>query len=382
MKKQRGCAFFKGLIKNAKGTEKMIKNFHANCLPVLIGSLPMENHAKAIKLVYKYTPEIPLWVQLPVFKEEGMLAQFLPGMPGLTIENDKSFIDTAGNNFDNELVSFYEDYIAVTEGLGDLLSSRFALTTDTATGFFELIKQTKTLSNTLIAVKGQITGPITFCTGVNDQNGRAIFYNEQIRDAAVKLLAMKSKWQVRQLSQLGCPVMIFFDEPAIAGFGSSAFISISRDEVLKCFEETFEAVHSEGGLVGIHVCANADWSLVLESSADIVSFDAYSFFDRFILYPEQIKRFMDSGRILAWGIVPTSNTEDIDRETTDSLISKWEDKAAQIELLGIDRSQILAQSLITPSCGTGSLNIEHAIKVLDLTKEVSKQLRNKKIRRK
>ena len=86
---------------------------------------------------------------------------------------------------------------------------------------------------------------------------------------------------------------------------------------------------------------------------------------------------MNSGRILAWGIVPTSNAEDIDRETTDSLISKWEDKAAQIELLGIDRSQILAQSLITPSCGTGSLNIERAIKVLDLTKEVSKRLRNK-----
>ena len=354
----------------------MIKNFQANCLPVLIGSLPMDNHAEAIKLVYKYTPEIPSWVQLPLLKEEGMLAQFLPGMPGLTIENDRYFINTAGNNFDDLLVSFYEDYIAVTEGRADLLSSRFALTTDTAMGFFELIKQTKTLPNPLVAVKGQITGPITFCTGVHDQKGRAIFYNEQIRDAAVKLLAMKSKWQVRQLSQFKCPVMIFFDEPGLAGFGSSAFISISRDEILKCFEETFEAVHSEGGLVGIHVCANADWSLVLESSADIVSFDAYSFFDRFILYPEQIKRFMDSGRILAWGIVPTSNAEDIDRETTDSLVSKWEDKAGQIELFGIDRSQILAQSLITPSCGTGSLNIEHAVKVLDLTKEVSKRLRN------
>jgi len=55
----------------------MIENFQANCLPVLIGSLPMDNHAEATKLVYKYTPEIPLWVQLPVFKEEGMLAQFL-----------------------------------------------------------------------------------------------------------------------------------------------------------------------------------------------------------------------------------------------------------------------------------------------------------------
>ena len=34
----------------------------------------------------------------------------------------------------------------------------------------------------------------------------------------------------------------------------------------------------EGGLVGVHVCANTDWSLVLDSSADIVSFDAYALF--------------------------------------------------------------------------------------------------------
>ena len=353
----------------------MIENFQANCLPVLIGSLPMDNHAEATKLVYKYTPEIPLWVQLPVFKEEGMLAQFLSGMPGLTYENDRYFIDTLGEGFNESLVAFYEDYIAVTEGQDDLLSSRFALTTDTAAGFFELIKQAKISASSPVAVKGQITGPITFGTGVKDQNGKAIFYSEHVRDAAVKLLAMKSRWQARQLSQFKCPVIIFFDEPGLAGFGSSAFISISRDEVLKCFEETFEAVHAEGGLAGIHVCANADWSLVLESSADIVSFDAYSFFDKFILYAEQIKRFIDSGRILAWGIVPTSNAEDIESETIDSLISKWEDKVGQIEALGIDRSQIIAQSLITPSCGTGSLSMDHAIKVLDLTKQVSKRLR-------
>jgi len=354
-----------------------MENFQANSLPVLIGSLPLSDHEEAIKLVFENTPEIPLWVQLPVYKEEGMLEQFLPGMPGLTIEKDRVFIDTDVENFDNDLIKFYEDYMAVVEGSIDLNNSGFVLKKDTARGFFVLMEYLKAINNQPTAVKGQITGPLTFGTGVHDRNGKAIFYDERIRDAAVKLLALKAKWQVKRLSKFGRPVLIFFDEPALAGFGSSAFISISRDEVTKCFEEVIEAVHSEGGLAGIHVCANADWSIVFESSADIVSFDAYSFFDRFILYPEHIKKFIESGKILAWGIIPTLRAEDIEKETADSLVAQWENKARQVEGLGIDMAIIQTQSLITPSCGTGSLSLDLAQKVLRLTKDVSGRLRSK-----
>ncbi|WP_232367070.1 hypothetical protein [Desulfocicer vacuolatum] len=35
------------------------------CLPLLVGSLPMEDHQKATGLMLEHTPEIPLWVQLP-----------------------------------------------------------------------------------------------------------------------------------------------------------------------------------------------------------------------------------------------------------------------------------------------------------------------------
>ncbi len=355
----------------------MIKNFQANGLPALIGSLPMDNHAEAVKLVFRYTPEIPLWVQLPVYKEEGMIAQFLPGLPGLVVEKERAYIDTGAGAFGEDLLKFYEDYMAVLEGEGELSGSRFVLTEDTAGGFFEFTKQLKAVSVPPVAVKGQITGPVTFCTGLNDQDGKAIFYDEQIRDAAVKLLALKARWQVRELSKFEVPVIIFFDEPALAGFGSSAFIGISSDEVEKCFKEVIKAVHSEGGIAGIHVCANCDWSLVLGSSADIVSFDAYSFFDRFILYADHIKKFMESGGILAWGIVPTSKAEDVEKETVDSIVIKWENEVRDLEALGFERSKILAQSLITPSCGTGSLSLENATKVLRLTREVSDRLRKK-----
>ncbi|MEA3434987.1 MAG: hypothetical protein U9R43_00880, partial [Thermodesulfobacteriota bacterium] len=155
----------------------------------------------------------------------------------------------------------------------------------------------------------------------------------------------------------------------------SEFTSISHDDISNCFGEVIEAVHSEGGLAGVHVCANTDWSVVLESPVDIVSFDAYSFFDKFILYPDLIKKFIEAGKILAWGIVPTGNPEDIEKETTDSLVTQWEDKVREIEALGVDRAKILEQSLITPSCGTGSLSIDLAKKVLRLTAEVSDRLK-------
>jgi methionine synthase II (cobalamin-independent) len=358
-----------------KGDSAMAQNFRAKCLPVLIGSLPLDDHGKAIKLVLKYTPEIPIWVQLPVFKEEGMIAQFLPGFPSIAIENDKVFINTADENFDENLLKFYEDYMAVIEKETDLYNSRFVLQPDTAGGFFALFDHIHTLSTPLNAVKGQITGPITFCTGLKDQNGRAIFYNDQVKDAAVKLLALKAAWQARRLSTLGCPVIIFIDEPALAGFGSSEFISITREEITMCLTEVIEAIHGEGGLAGIHVCANTDWAMVLESSVDIVNFDAYSYFDKFILYPDQIVKFFKSGCILAWGIVPTLNAEDIERETTDSLLAKWENRSRKIEELGIARSDILAQSLITPSCGAGSMRVDHAIKVLQITRQISENLR-------
>ncbi|MBA4366370.1 MAG: hypothetical protein C0403_01880 [Desulfobacterium sp.] len=352
----------------------MTTNFSADSLPALIGSLPLDDHRRAIDLVMEYSPEIPLWVQLPCFPEEGMMSQFLPGMPGLKTVGNKTIIHTADPDFGPELLLFYEEYLAVTGGEIDLFDSRFELTPRTAAGFFEFMRKLDEIKIQPKALKAQITGPITFGIGMTDQDGRAIFYDDQLRDVMVKLLAMKARWQVRQLKKYGLPVILFFDEPGLTGFGSSAFISITKEDIAACFQEVFDAVHAEGGLAGVHVCANAEWSLILDSPADIVSFDAYAYFDKFVLYADDIRNFMAKGKILAWGIVPTLNAEDLEKETTESLTSLWKERASQIEALGIDSAVIKAQSLITPSCGTGSLSLAQAEKVLRITREVSRNI--------
>ncbi len=353
----------------------MESNFLPRCLPALIGSLPLTDHARACQLVLEYTPQIPLWIQLPANKEEGMVAQFMPGLPGICATADRVYIDTDQADFENEILKYYEDYMAVADGDADLSASRFSLSAETARGFFVFIDSLKDIDSAPAAVKGQVTGPFTFCTAIGDQNRRAIIYDEQLKDVAVKLLALKSRWQVQQLKQFDCPVIIFLDEPGLAGFGSSEFISISRDEIAGSLAEVIDGVHAEGGLAGVHVCANTDWALVLDSAADVVSFDAYAYFDRFILYAEQIKAFLDAGKIIAWGMVPTLNPDELEKATSASLVDQWHQKAEQVQNLGIDADQLIAQSLITPSCGAGSLSVDQAVKVLQLTREVSEQIR-------
>jgi len=353
----------------------MATRFEGSCLPCLIGSLPLTDYVQAAGLVWEYTPEIPLWVQLPKVSGESITHQFAAGMPGLAQEAGRAFIDTAEPRFDQNLLSFYEEALALEGAAADLDRSRFAMAPGSARGFFEIIAQAVRRAPPPVAMKGQIIGPVTFGTSLCDRHGKAIFYDPQLRDASVRLLALRARWQVRRLSALGLPVLLFIDDPAVTGFGSSIYIGLSREDILQGLGAVIDAVHLEGGLAGVHVCANTDWTLILDSAADILSFDAYAYFDQFVIYRDAIRRFVERGGLMAWGLVPTLSPEDLERETTDSLFAQWQSKSDQVARLGIDRQRLIAQSLITPACGMGTLSVDLALKALRLTRELSNRIR-------
>jgi hypothetical protein len=247
----------------------------------------------------------------------------------------------------------------------------------TGKGFFHFLERVDKNPGRFAALKGQVTGPITFCTAVKDERERDIFYNDQLRDAAVKRLAMNARWQAKEFAGRGAIPIVFLDEPALAGFGTSAYITITRADVQACIDEIVQEIHAESGLAGVHVCANTEWDLLLDTSIDIISFDAFSYFDKFILYPKAIKAFLGRGGIRAWGIVPTGDADLIAQQTSDGLTEKLAGQIRQVTKLGIPEETVTAQSFVTPSCGTGSLDPASATRVLELTKAVSEKIRNR-----
>ncbi len=354
--------------------------FRADGLPVLIGSVPLANHQEAMDWIIAATPEIPLWPQLPSNPLERMLPQFVEGVPCVVEENPEDpegriSFDKLRPEFESEMLAFYEDYLKVNENLEVLSQSRFQVSPERAAGLYLFAEKLATMTG-LSAVKGQVTGPFTMLTGIKDANGKAGYFDDTIRDIVVKAISMKAAWQVQLLAQKSAkPVLMFIDEPALAGLGSSQFISVDSDELRGVLDEVAGAIHKVGGLAGIHVCANTDWSLLLKSKIDILSFDAYEFFDRVAPLKSEVFSYLDRGGIIAWGGIPTAKAEDINKETSESLVAMWEEQMESFVGPGRSKSDLLSQTLITPSCGTGSLAPEVASRVLELTKSVAATLR-------
>jgi methionine synthase II (cobalamin-independent) len=355
-----------------------VKKITANGLPTLIGSLPAANHQQALEWILEATPQIPLWPQLPAIPQERMLNQFIEGIPGIIEAEENTYFDISTDVFNEAQLSFYEDYLKISEDPGGLLASRFKSSSERAAGLYLLVEKANEIGGQLSAVKGQVTGPFTMLTGISDTAKKLGYYDPTFRDIVVKGIAMKAAWQVAYMKEaFNVPVILFIDEPALAGLGSSSFISVSVDDISQDLAEVTEAIHLSGGLAGVHVCANTDWNILLTSDIDILSFDAYSFFDRFITCKSLIHDFLDRGSSIAWGIIPTAEPEHVEKETCESLVNRWEEQADLLSGGKWDANSLLKQTIITPSCGTGSLSPELALKVLRLTKEVSQELRKK-----
>ena len=331
-----------------------------------IGSFPHREETEAFPLILENFPHIPFWPQLPKRSFlEGMVVQYSEGFPALEwdLREQKVWIDTSPG-FDKAVERFYQ---WIEEGNLE----PFRITEDFAKGLRIVeVLASGTHQKRIDYIKGQITGPITFGLSLTDQEQKSIFYDPTFRDILVKHLSAKARWMERKFNDLlpGAKTIIFFDESFLSAFGS-AFSSLNREGVISSLNECFSSVK---GLKGVHCCGNTDWSLLLETNLDILSFDAYGYLETVSLYPEALKIFLERGGILAWGIVPTS--EEILKETSESLVSRFRKGEEVFLKKGIDPI-LLRRAILTPSCGTASLPVPLAERACRLTAELSERLR-------
>lgn len=354
----------------------MSGKFEPRLLATTLGSLPHLDVARATSLLLDYTPEIPAWVQFPRLGES-MLRQFNDGLPGIVTAGGSYYFDTSRPDFEEALADFYTLYLAVTEELDGEALETLAIPEERARGFYELERQLPLRSRRPVDVKGQVTGPFTLGTNLIDQDFRAAYYDERLRDVVVKLVGLKARWQVRRLRRL-CPrVVIFLDEPGLLGFGSAQYISISREDVVRDLNEVAAAVHEEGALIGVHCEENTDWSLLMSSDLDILDFDAYGHLQSVVLYPADLAAFISRGGSLGWGLVPTLDREAAAAETAEGLAARFEQGLDELEDRGLPRDLLRRRALITPSCGAGTLTPELAERVLELLRDLSLLLRRR-----
>ena len=324
-----------------------------------IGSLPHRDMGEALDLVFKSLPDCPHWPQLQSLRyTEKMEVQPVEGLPGLKHVPEKKsvYVDTGAGQ--DQLAGFYEKAVAAEAGHA---LDEFSLSPEYAEGFHAFIKRLSALGKRLALVKAQLIGPFSFGFTIKDQDGRAILYHPVWGDVCMKQLALKSRWQIKRLQEQADRVLFFLDEPMLSAYGSTAMLTVSREEVVTRLDQVIEPLRAQGAIVGLHCCGNTDWGLVMESKLDVLNFDAYNFGSTLAIYAQETVRFLKRGGWLAAGIIPTS--EAIDKEDESSLLQKLHDWIAEMDRAGVDRELVAKRLIITPACGLGTLSKEQAEKI-------------------
>ena len=307
--------------------------------------------------------DIPFWPQLPRLSYyEDMYVQASEHFPGIILDIQNQTLAFSTDKFIVEIeeaLSRFDDpvYFDISEQYSDVYHR-----------FLNLDLSGRP------AIRGQLEGPISFGMNVLDQDKRPILFDDTVRPFMYEFMAKRINVQLERLKKLNPNAFMFIDEPglqflfsALSGYDSSA----ARDDVAE-FLSMIERPK------GIHLCGNPDWDFLLNQDMDILSLDVYLNGEIFSRYAKSIKKFLENGGVIVWGIVPT-NFEPFEAESHNSLICQLESIWSILDKNGIDRDFLLSKSLISPATcclvnPDGEKTVEKAFQVVS---QVSATLRDK-----
>lgn len=336
-----------------------------------VGSLPHTSPASAVQLILDSLEGAPHPPQLPFADpREQMWIQFSEGLPRfrVDVESLSYAFDTSGDPLP-DVEEFYTHYMAVIDGG---TADAFDIGATYAQGIRIFQDRIRLEGKKRPLIKVQVTGPLSFALTVTDEQKRPIFYHPVFKDVAVKGMGLKAVRLLEMFKPLAENVVVIFDEPSMSAYGSSAFLGVSKTDVIESLDEVIELVAERGGIPGVHCCGNTDWGILMETTARIINFDAVDYMDTMAIYGPQVNRFLSRGGVLSWGAV--SNTPDIENETAADVIERIERGMKSLQAVGVDRDAMTRRMMVTPACGCASLTLSQTEKVYGILAQLDTML--------
>src|SRR5574344_1673393 len=369
----------KKLKKKNKRDYQMLQYSDLKLEGMAIGSLPHKDSEEAMSLVKECFLNIPFWSQLTKkSKKEDMMIQYWENMPSFSFDAVGNVVlDSESDEFYSNLESFFLDYEDVISENDLTKLEKYGISPEyssTFRPFLNLLKNGK-----YKYAKGQIVGPFTLATSLTDKNKKCAIYDETLAEIIVKTLTLKAIWQVKKMNECSSSTqpIIFIDEPSLSQIGTSAFLTISEQNVVDMLKSVVDEIHKFGGIVAIHCCGKCDWSIPIKSGIDIVNLDAVNYSKNLSLFYEDIQCLFARGGKLAWGVIPTLDKKLLENMSIDDAVENFEHSVKYLTEKGINEKLIIDNSIVTPSCGAGGLTVELAEKAMRLVKELSSVLKKK-----
>jgi hypothetical protein len=297
-----------------------------------MGIMPHKDVDKALDLTLGL--DIPFWPQLPnVSLYEDMYVQTSEHFPGIAIDFERGRLVFNTARFQEEL----EDYFTKMEH-----PETYALTQEYSRVFKRFLSRDL---QSYKAIRGQITGPVSFGFKVLDENLKPIIYNEEVKTILFDFIQKKVNVQYQELKVKNQNAFVWVDEPGL-GYVFSG-LSGYNDQHAK--EDYLNFIQGLEGPKGLHLCADVNLPYLLELGIEILSFDAFQIGFMPKEYAWSAAEFIKQGGVVSWGIVPTESSV-LSIQTPEKLASILSDYWKVIsDNTGLALGQIAEQALIAPA---------------------------------
>ena len=332
-----------------------------NLLTTAMAVMPHTNVDRALETALSL--DIPFWPQLPNYSYyEDMYVQAAEHFPGIILDvKNKTLrfsLEKFIGEFDETMSHFDEpEYFDISKTYSEVYHRFLSLD----------------LSDRP-AIRGQLEGPISFGFNIIDGNDRPILFDDTIRPFMLEFMAKRINVQLARLKKLNENAFMFIDEPGLQFLFSamSGYGDIKAKGDLDLFFSQLDRPR------GIHLCGNPDWDFLLGLDLDILSLDVYTNAGIFSSYAKSVRRFLDRGGVIVWGIVPTG-FETFEKENIPSLIYRLEETWQALTKKGIDMDLLLEKSLLSPAtCCLVNPDREKTVeKAFETIKLLSEELRGK-----
>lgn len=332
-----------------------------NLLTTAMAVMPYRDVDEALQVALSL--DVPFWPQLPLLNYyEDMYVQASEHFPGIVLDLEKRTLRFSMDKFTREL----EEVLAHFE------EPQYFDISPTYSVVYHKFLQMDLADRP--AIRGQLEGPISFGFNVVDQDDRPILFNDNVRPFMLEFMARRVNVQLHRLKALNSNAFMFVDEPglqflfsAMSGYGDAA-----AKQDMEMFFSLIERPR------GVHLCGNPDWDFLLGLDLDVLSLDIYTNGEVFASYANSIRKFLDRGGTLVWGIIPT-NVEPFQKEGLDSLDRHLDGLWNRLEKKGIEREFLLSRSLLSPATcclvnPDGTRTVETAFKTV---KDLSQRLRQR-----
>jgi len=305
--------------------------------------------------------DVPFWPQLPNYNYyEDMYVQAAEHFPGIILDMENKTVRFSLDKFIEEFeetMAHFEDpeYFDVSPAYSVVYHQ-----------FLDLDLSDRP------AIRGQLEGPVSFGFNILDQDDRPILFDDTVRPFMFEFMAKRINVQLNRLKKKNPNAFMFIDEPGLQ-FIFSAMSGYGEQKARVDLDEFFSMIDAPRG---IHLCGNPDWDFLLGLDMDILSFDVYSNAEIFAASAPSIKKFLNKGGILVWGIIPTG-FETFEKENLDFLSFKLNNIWKALGKKGIDIDQIVRRSMLSPAtCCLVNADKEKTVeKAFQMTRDLSRILR-------